>query len=500
MPCVYDKGYNFECQFDFPEDELIEVDGKQWCPYHAPLKDKGKNPTEKGKWTDEETLQFYKKILKLCESALAETGKRLNLRGVVFPGKAYFQGLEFPEVDFSDAKFNGDADFSDSTFRGSVYFRKVKFYGYETTFRKARFEKSTDFRKAKFIGGNADFSEARFMDEEIYGGGNFFSKVKFIGGDTNFRNAEFRKIAEFKKVKFKGSAIFTEAEFKSGTIFNKARFKWSALFNNSQFNGNVYFEMARFNGKVDFISSRNNDDTNNTDAFDGEVHFEGAEFLGEPIFEVTFENRKFQQKTSFRDCTFEKAPRFHGCRLHQDTDFTDARFWDRQGDEAIKAYRTLKLDMEEKRAREEQLRFYALEMKSRRHTEKRTLIKFLSWLYEKTSDYGQSVSRPLLWLGASYFIFATIYTVFFNEFRVVCLGETDILNLSFRFSLEQIFSPFGAFDLSSLFQPYRKTLAEISPSHVCLMTLRVIAALQSFLSLALLLLSGLAARWRFKIG
>ena len=40
-------------------------------------------------------------------------------------------------------------------------------------------------------------------------------------------------------------------------------------------------------------------------------------------------------------------------------------FLDTKDDKAAGAYRTLKLDMEEKRARQEQLTFYALEMKSR---------------------------------------------------------------------------------------------------------------------------------------
>ena len=73
MPCAYKKGFNFECQFNdkFPDDELMAVDGEKWCEFHAPLEDEGENPTEKGKWKDEEILHFFKKISELRKSALA---------------------------------------------------------------------------------------------------------------------------------------------------------------------------------------------------------------------------------------------------------------------------------------------------------------------------------------------------------------------------------------------------------------------------------------------
>ena len=503
MPCAYKNGYNFECQFDFQEDELMDVDGNQWCPFHAPLKDEGKNPTEKGKWTDEKTWQFYKKILKLRESTLADIGKRLNLRGVIFPGKAYFQGLEFPEVDFSDAKFKGDADFSDSTFRGSVYFRKVKFYGHETTFRKARFEKSTDFRKAKFIGGNADFSEARFMDEEIYGGGNFFSKTKFNGGDANFRKAKFKKDADFKKTEFRWSAIFSEVQFNAGAIFNKAKFNWSALFQNAHFRGDACFQKTYFEGRADFTSPGENSDI---DAFQNEVHFDDAEFLDE----VSFNNRKFRQESRFKNCTFHKAPRFHSCSLHQDTDFTDAKFLDRQGNEATRAYRTLKLDMENKRARQEQLMFYALEMESSRRKGKKDeekkeqeqkaekkVLNFISIIYELTADYGQSIIRPFVSVLAVFVVSMIIYAILFLVSPIADCKKTDIVILTSRSSAEQIAFPFwGVGDSSSI----SKCIEQVSPSNLWRLCLGITTKLQSGLSIVFLGLGALAIRWRFKIG
>ncbi len=416
------------CQFssDFQEDELMEVDGKKWCPFHAPLEGQNGNLTKKANWKDDELKRFYVRISTLRENAIVRQ-ETLNLRGVVFPGDANFQNVEFPEVDFSYAQFNGDAVFLNTPFNGS-----------------------TKFLYTQFIGGHAVFLNARFN-----------------GTITNFSNAQFNGwTANFSETKFKGIAIFLNAQFNSTRIL---------------------FKKSRFKEYVDFTSPGNKSDAS---AFQGVVSFENAEFLNNAIFD----NRNFQQRTTFKNCTFHKAPRFHDCRLHQDTDFTDAKFLDTKDDEAARAYRTLKLDMEEKRARQEQLLFYALEMKSRRQTEKRKILKFLSWLYEATSDYGQRIFLPLAWLVYLFLFFTFFYAAFFKG-----LTDSDaasILPQSLNFSIKQIIRPFGVFGSLSNSGIWGK----IPPSSLLSLPLIIAATLQSFLSLALLLLSALAARWSFKIG
>ena len=422
-----------------------------------------------------------------------------TFRGTKFTqGKVIFQGAEFLGVDFSharftnedtnfrDAQFHGRADFWDTYYEGNVIFQKSQFFGGEAIFWNAKFQKNVDFSRTNFSGGDAQFNEAEFRGElvdfkDAYfspGIAAVFSNAKF-NGSANFFNSEFSDMgAFFENTEFRGTYVdFQQAKFNEGATFSNALFKTEEL----------SFIDSTFNGFADFTSPGNKDDV---DAFQGEVHFENAIFFSE----ANFNNRNFQQATNFRECIFHKAPHFHGCKLHQETDFTDARFLDSASPGSAMAYRTLKQDMEEKRARQEQLRFYALEMKSRRSEEKKTFLKFISWLYEATSDFGQRVSLPLVWLVFSYFIFATIYTIFFNELLIERLVNADNLHLFFSFSLEQIIRPFGALDSSSL----SKFLNKVSPTY--LLPLRLIAAIQSFLSLALLLLSGLAARWRFKIG
>ena len=150
--------------------------------------------------------------------------------------------------------------------------------------------------------------------------------------------------------------------------------------------------------------------------------------------------------------------------------------------------------MEEKRARQEQLTFYALEMKSRRQTEKRKFLKFISWLYEAMSDYGQRIFLPLAWLVYLFALFTFFYAAYFKE--LLDLDAASILPQSLHFSIKQIIRPFGIFSSSSPSGFWGR----VPPSSLLTLPLIIAATLQSTLSLALLLLSALAARWRFKIG
>ena len=451
MPCAFHiEGSNFKCQFNFRESELIVANHKQWCPFHAPLEDASGKPTEKGEWTHHEINEFDKKILSLLTKTLNEQ-ETLDLSGVIFPSEARFQGREFPDVNFSHALFMGHAYFWCTKFKGNVNFFSAKFKG------------QASFNNAKFMGESTFFLNSKF-DENAY-----FEHVKFGGNDVSFNNVKFKKTVSFQH-----------------SIFSSE----SAKFREAEFNDLATFQKARFEGRADFRTPGNNSDV---DAFHDVVNFEGVEFLDYAIFE----NRNFRKRTIFKNCTFHKAPHFHGCRFHQDTDFTDARFFDKQGDEAARAYRTLKLDMENKRARQEQLRFYALEMKSRRNTEKRKFLKFLSWLYEATSDYGQSIISPFASAFMVFVLSMIVYSIFFLAIPIADFEKTDIVILTSRFTLEQIIRPFRALENSPSISEIVK---KAQPSNLWRLCLGITTTLQSLLSLVLLLLSALAARWRFKIG
>lgn len=560
MTCAYRQRDNSKCQFEHQEQYHYNrpaiIEGERWCHFHAPLEDKNGNPTSKRKWVPDEIRRFYKGILELYESSVTKQEK-LDLSGVVFPGNADFHGMEFSEVDFSFARFEGEADFSGAIFKNKANFRYVHFAGATTNFGNTKFLAQADFRNTRYNGGDTDFNNAifnqnarfefaRFKSEEtsfsnvqFNGDANFrgtefsgintkflhatfnkranFHNVKFTGGTVEFQNSEFRgQDTNFLDAAFKGGAKFQDVLFNSlatsfqNTLFNeyanfhnakfidgeaifkKAEFSSAAIFQNAQFSGSVYFQNSRFKNRADFTSPGNNDDI---DTFQGKVDFSSAEFLGDAFFEVSFNNRKFLQATSFRTCTFRKAPDLHNSNLHPDTDFKDARFWDTSPD-SIMTYRTLKRDMEEKRARQAQLMFYALEMKSSRRIEEKKVLKFISWLYEATSDYGQKIFLPLIWLGYFYVIFTILYAVFLKELIAGNCNMREILILSSHFSLEQILHPFRALEVSSI----SKCLGNTPDSNLWRFGLSITTALQSVLSFIFLGLGALAVRWRFKIG
>ena len=368
-------------------------------------------------------------------------------------------------------------------FKGMLSFELLISAELTPSFQRANFKNGVNFLNAKFSGGEVDFKNSQFNGQDtnfqnvVFSGGANFQYVKFYSLSKRFQNTLFSEWANFRYAEFSNRQ----------TIFKEAKFRSLADFHNAQFIGDINFEKAKFKNKADFEFSGSNVEI---DAFQGEVDFSGTEFLDE----VSFNNRNFRQETSFKNCTFHKAPRFHDCRLHQETDFTDSRFLDTASPGSAMAYRTLKQDMEEKRARQEQLTFYALEMKSRRSAERRKFLKFFSLLYEATSNYGQRIFLPLAWLGYLFVLFTFFYAAYFKG-----LSDMDVASIlpqSLHFSIKQIIRPFGVFSSSSPSGFWGK----ISPSSLLTLPLIIAATLQSLLSLVLLLLSALAARWRFKIG
>ena len=176
------------------------------------------------------------------------------------------------------------------------------------------------------------------------------------------RNSE--RMPSLRRLNSNGALFSLRPYSKVALSFKKARFKWSALFQNTQFSGCVCFQNARFKRKADFTSPGNKKDI---DALQGKVDFSSAEFLGE----VSFNNRKFWQINQLQklhlpqSAPFSRLPPSPGNGFHgrQVLGHGLARI-------GQLAYRTLKLYMEEKRARQEQLKFYALEMESRRREKK----------------------------------------------------------------------------------------------------------------------------------
>jgi hypothetical protein len=164
---------------------------------------------------------------------------------------------------------------------------------------------------------------------------------------------------------------------------------------------------------------------------------------------------------------------------------------DRKGAEdvdAAMAYRTLKLAMARVRATDEEARFYGYEQQSlraRRDTPR--AVKLFSWLYEKTTDYGQSFLRPLVWLACTSVLFSLVY------FAVLVGPITTWADIQsvLRFTLQQVVQPFSAFRSGAVLPG---AAAPVVP-----LGLASLGAMHSLLTLSFLALFLLALRRRFRL-
>ena len=114
----------------------------------------------------------------------------------------------------------------------------------------------------------------------------------------------------------------------------------------------------------------------------------------------------FATDAHFNGAEFHDLVEFHGCTFHPGMSFHQTKFLKTKGvqdDDATekleRSYRTLKLEMENLRARNEEADFFALEMECRRQRGSVPWFeRFAATAYKHLSDYGRSVDLPLIWL------------------------------------------------------------------------------------------------------
>jgi hypothetical protein len=142
--------------------------------------------------------------------------------------------------------------------------------------------------------------------------------------------------------------------------------------------------------------------------------------------------------------------------------------------------------MERLKKHEDEQRFFRKELRARRG-----LCSILSgnWLlnamYQASSDYGDSFSRPLLWLMAS---FAGGLAVFTNV--PLCAGHSMPLKFAARLSFANIF----------VFLPDKREVLALPEMASCLSNwTAAVSAVQSLSGVVFLFLLGLVLRNRFRM-
>lgn len=167
MTCACQSVHGFPCQF--PAEETVRFDGREWCRFHLPLQDAAGNQSAKGLdnngWEEggAERRALENEIFDRFNNTAQSRGA--DLRGVAFP-----PNFSFPEfnnndsqinTNFSRANFKGPCHFTnrefkaEAKFNGAVFHDLVEFHGCE--FHQDMSFHQTEFRKT--IGANDDETE-----------------------------------------------------------------------------------------------------------------------------------------------------------------------------------------------------------------------------------------------------------------------------------------------------------------------------------------------------
>ena len=276
-----------------------------------------------------------------------------------------------PEVDFSALKidienfrgfqFPGRVSFAHSTFLGSADFHEAKFSS-EVTFYHAAFSKNASFASAEFL-GDASFTGASFAWD------TWFTDVTFVG-QAWFLDALFSEDVEFSEVSFSSNARFAGATFLGTAWFYDATFSRGALFTGAIFASDARFGRAKFSGGID-----------------------------------EFSDVRFGRVPDFRTSRFTVPPHFRGSTIAYTTSSANRllqRLLRCASDDAHAAsYRRLKQFAAEAKDHNRELDFFALELRAKRFHETTGFWPIsINVAYDWLSDYGRSISRPIIWLAA----------------------------------------------------------------------------------------------------
>ncbi len=464
------------------------------------------------------------------------------------------------DFDLSGATFNGDASFEESafmglslkgaTFKSNSLFRAIKLKG-ELTFTEVTSQGLAAFKHSEFAASDfskSDFREADFSDS-IWSGTLNFSDSRFAGTIT-FRGSQTTGELQAIKTKFNGLASFNSCKlsrirFTGAEFFEACTFSDADFGNASAFSNAIFHSDADFSGKTPFAST---------------ASFSGAHFQKR----VNFSNRKFTDTTDFSGAIFEGTPKFEGAFLHEDTTFSGSKFnegpaplraswlstpirtsafsdgwltqyksaafsfrrippllslrWpgmrqarlsqDRATEQFETAYRTLKRLCANIGNHEYEAKFNALELRAKRaRSDQLPIERFLSFAYDKISNYGQSVQRPITALLFGWVVAAALYLSFLmppysRDFPGLNCTNISMHTLSYLNLFGEVFVAVGRQFLPSLFSPISGAITApdwlrcAAASHPVLFFAIGIAQTAFFLSCAGLFLIALRRRFR----
>ncbi|MEO1659061.1 MAG: pentapeptide repeat-containing protein [Pseudomonadota bacterium] len=452
------------------EDRLIpdpsDPEGRRYTRFHLPLTWADGTPTEKVSWSEDDHWGLAKELELRLQDAL-DTNSMAHFSGVVL--------LNAPKMPLPKSK----QDDSNQPMGVQVQFNNA-------------------WLKHGAIWAGQVLSHAAFSDVN-FSGGALFDNVKFSGyvgfslatfsGDAGFNSATFSGDAKFVGATFSGDAdlnqrlAFQDAVAKSGFRFFPAAFPSDPRFASGAFHGMVFEEIAYFGG-----------------AFHQFAAFEGAD----PRKDIRFSK-------------FGNTPSPVG-RIGVLSSLVSAtQNVEQDKDEELKnligGTQILQIVSDRYRRREDERWFHRLELLAKEQLSTTSWFeRFLTKAYAWTSDFGSSIGRPLLsmvivTLTCSALYWTKSFNLGTNCPRLVhetCEWENAGAQVmpALTFAANSAFRPAYAISREErIANDFEKRILFGKGWKGALRAafLGTLSTLQSFFSIIMLFLTGLAARRRFQL-
>lgn len=314
-------------------------------------------------------------------------------------GDLFFRGCRFETGNFymHDAKINqGNVIFTDSSFgKGNKFFDRTNFGQGDIRFDRADFGNGhISFLETQFGIGDVSFSQANFHDGDVT-----FTQASFEKGEIDFSESLFGKgDVHFRETRFGGPFIsFMDADFGVGNIsFADVQIKQAVIFN---------FNQITVKGSFNFHPVLMNE-TAQIDSFSlcqstlaGAVTLDGK-FNTIPDLNGSMSTHHVDLSQLQITLKYKYAKRrllgIFRCRKARD--IKDAS-----------KLRRLKEIAEENKDHIAAMSFHADEMRALRWQSGGRWGSIIDLIFDKSSNYGQSLGKPLIYIGWTYLIFSLIY-------------------------------------------------------------------------------------------
>ena len=376
--------------------------------------------------------------------------------------------------DFSDSYY---MDFSDLDFR------------YETTLKGLTLV-GCSFSNAVFEKGIQTDNATRFFES------CWFVNTSFLG-DVHFSETVCCGPLSFPGARFEGFAVFVSVQFQGGACFTDSLFTRSTRFDDSQFEERYFSEGFTVSPLADFRRAVFKSDTSFENVVFGKDR-EAYNLQTWPSRRADFSNARFEAQTVFRRSSFAGAPAFFEATLHEDTDFGHVKWRnpstrDVDVDYAVRAWERLELIMSKLEKPRDRHRFFRLKMDAERRRSGR-LMKGLSWLFEKSSDYGWEVKSACKYWALHWLTIGVVLAV-----NAGCLQETDPRSETLLAALAVSFSNAHAFLFLTAEGGYLSACRKLIEANDAWHLVPLIGTVQAILGPILLFLVLLTIRNRFRL-